>query len=65
LPGVVALVDAVRRDAPDAEAVTVLHRAPLDDGVADGVAAAAEARGLEVTFVGPTGRGPAVTVGLD
>jgi dihydroxyacetone kinase-like predicted kinase len=65
LPGVVALVDAVRRDAPDAEAVTVLHRAPLDDGVTDGVAAAAEARGLEVTFVGPTGRGPAVTVGLD
>ncbi|MDM7853962.1 DAK2 domain-containing protein [Cellulomonas alba] len=64
-PAVVALIDVVRDVAPDAEAATVLHRDPLGAGVSAEVAAAAELRGLEVAFVGPTGRGPAVVVGLD
>lgn len=64
-PGVVALVDVVRSAAVDAEALTVLHRDELGAGVAEAVAAAADVRGLDVAFVGPTGRGPAVVVGLD
>ncbi|ROS31151.1 DAK2 domain-containing protein [Cellulomonas sp. PhB150] len=45
------------------ENLTVVHRDPLDDAAR---ASIEQARGgLEVTFVGPTGHGPALAAGLD
>jgi len=49
--------------AGDGESVTVLHRDPLGDD--DRREIERLAGGLEVTFVGPAGRGPALTVARD
>lgn len=60
---VAALVSRVGALVGPGENLTVVHRGPLDDAARTSIE---QARGgLEVTFVGPTGHGPALAAGLD
>ena len=55
------------RDRCPLESLTVLLRAAHEDGLVDGLVGhlAAHHPGVEATVVGPTGRGPALVLGLD